>query len=141
MSRPARPPGIQPQQMLLSASIPSDADGNGFADTVPVTVYLFGDSRYQLPLAERGSFEFTILTTAGQEIGRWIFSEDETKRAQGDSPAGTCYRFALRLGPGRDRFRSVAVSLRAIFTISKTGERVVSPSAANIRLGLGDSAP
>ncbi len=126
--------------MLLTAGVPSDADGNAFPDTIPVTVYLFGDgSRYQLPLAERGEFEFLISTREGQEIGRWIFPEAETASAMGDSPAGVCYRFALRLGPGRDRFRSVPVSLRAIFTRAKTGQRVVSPSAATMRLGLGES--
>lgn len=136
---PPRPSGIEPQQMLLSASIPSDADGNAFPDTIPVTVYLFGDTRrYNLPLADAGSFEFIVATTSGQEIGRWRFDEAQTADARGDSPAGKCFRFALRLGPGRDRFRSVPVSLRAIFTNAKTGQKVVSPAAANIRLGLGE---
>lgn len=125
--------------MLLSAGEPNDADGNGFPDTVPVTIYLFGDGRYyELPLAEPGSFEFVITADNGQEIGRWIFPEDETKRAQGGSYAGVCYRFALRLSPGRDRLRSVPAGLRAIFTNAETGQRVASSGTATIRLGAGE---
>jgi hypothetical protein len=141
-TKPSRPVGIEPEQMLLTASAPNDADGNGFPDTIPVTIYLFGDTRrYRLPIAEQGTFDFTVTTRDGREVGRWIFSEDETRLAQGDSPAGVCYRFALRLGPGRDRFRSVPVSLRAIFTNAKTGQQVASLSSATIRLGMGESAP
>ncbi len=139
IARPSRPSGVDPQQMLLTAGVASDADGNGFPDTIPVTVYLFGDTRrYALPLAEQGSFEFEATTQDGVAIGRWIFPPEETAAAKGESPAGVCYRFALRLSPERDRFRTTAVGLRAIFTQSKTGQKVVSPGVASVRLGAGE---
>jgi len=138
-SRPTRPVGVEPQQMVLSAGMPSDADGNGFPDQIPVTIYLFGDARqYAMPIAQKGTFEFEVKSRGGYEIGKWVFSEEETARAMADSPAGLCYRFALRLSPGKDRIRSVPVSLRAIFTDAKTGQKIVSPGSATVRLGNDD---
>lgn len=122
--------------MVLSAGVPSDADGNGFPDQIPVTIYLFGDTnRYAMPLAQKGSFEFEVKSRGGYEIGKWVFSPEETSRAMADSPTGFCYRFALRLSPDKDRIRSVPVSLRAIFTDAKTGQKIVSPGSATVRMG------
>jgi hypothetical protein len=125
--------------MTLSAGVAMDSDGNGFSDTIPVVVYLFGDTRrYPLPLQAAGVFEFTITNPDGTLIGEWIFDEEESARSAGDSAAGVCYRFALRLGPGRDRMSSRHASLRAIFINQNGGHRVTSPGAATIRLGSGE---
>lgn len=132
---PSKPAGFRAQQMLLSAGVPSDVDGNGFPDQIPVTVYLFGDGRYELPVAETGSFEFEIKSRGGQDIGLWRFPVEETARAVGGSSVGTCYRFALQLAPGRDRIRAIPASLRAIFTNEETGQKIISPGSATIRLG------
>lgn len=135
---PTKPAGFRAQQMLLSAGVPSDVDGNGFPDQIPVTVYLFGDGRYELPVAEPGSFEFEIKSKGGQDIGLWRFPPDETARAIGGSSVGTCYRFALQLAPGRDRIRAIPASLRAIFTNEETGQKIISPGSATIRLGADE---
>ena len=124
--------------MVLTAGVASDADGNGFPDTIPVTIFLFGDLRkYELPLSAEGRFDFELRTQDGQLVARWVFPEDETAQSLRDSPTGVCYRFALRLAPGRDRLPSMPVGLRAIFTNTKTGQRVASTGAASVRLGAG----
>lgn len=123
---------------MLSAGVAKDSDGNGYPDTIPVVVYLFGDTRrYALPVQERGTFEFHLIGPEGEVLGHWIFPEEEAARAVGDSAAGVCYRFGLLMSPGRDRMSSRPASLRASFTISSTGERVLSPGAATIRVGSG----
>jgi hypothetical protein len=138
VSRPARPSGIEPQQMVLTAGVASDADGNGYPDTIPVTIFMFGDlRRYELPLSVDGEFEFELMTQDARPLARWVFPEDETANSLRDSPTGVCYRFALRLAPGRDRIPVTAVGLRAIFTNEKTGQRVTSTGAASVRLGAG----
>jgi hypothetical protein len=125
--------------MTLSAGVGMDSDGNGYPDTIPVVVYLFADTRrYPLPVKERGEFTFELTAAEGVEIGSWVFGEEESARAVGDSAAGVCYRFALRLGPGRDRLPAVPASLRAIFTNAATGERFASPGSATIRIGSGE---
>lgn len=136
---PPKPAGIRPEQMTFSAGVAMDSDGNGFRDTIPVVVYLFGDTRrYPLPLQAPGVFEFELIGADGARIGEWIFNEEETARSVGDSAAGVCYRFALRLGPGRDRMSSRHASLRAIFINRDGGYQVTSPGAATIRLGAGE---
>lgn len=136
--RPPRPSGVEPQQMVLTAGVASDADGNGYPDTIPVTIFLFGDlRRYELPLSADGTFDFEIRTQDGRTVARWVFPEDETDASLRDSPTGVCYRFALRLAPGRDRLPVTAVGLRAIFTNSGTGQKVASSGAASVRLGAG----
>ena len=138
VARPPRPSGVEPQQMVLTAGVASDADGNGYPDTIPVTIFLFGDlRRYELPLSAAGSFDFEIRTQDGRTVARWVFPEDETDASLRDSPTGVCYRFALRLAPGRDRIPVTAVGLRAIFTNSGTGQKVASSGAASVRLGAG----
>jgi hypothetical protein len=138
VKRPARPGNVEPEQMMLSAGVMQDNDGNGFPDTIPVVIYLFGDSdRYALPIEEEGSFEFILTAPDGDRLGRWVFPEDDSAEAVSDSPAGVCYRFALRMAPGRDRMKAQPASLRAIFTDARTGERVRSQGAATIRVGLG----
>ena len=139
ISRPARPAGVRPEMMMLSAGVGTDSDGNTFPDTIPVVVYLFGDTRrYALPLKERGTFEFFLEGPDQSQIGHWIFPPNEVERAAGDSAAGNCYRFALRMVPGRDRMSSRPASLRAIFTVRATDERVFSPGTATIRVGAGN---
>lgn len=139
VSRPAKPAGVRPEQMMLSAGVATDADGNTFPDTIPVVIYLFGDtSRYALPLHADGEFEFEVVGTQEGRIGRWIFPAEEVVRAAGDSAAGVCYRFGLRLGSGRDVIEGQTAGIRAVFTDSETGRRIESLGAVTIRLGSGE---
>lgn len=138
VSRPAKPAGVRPEQMMLSAGVATDADGNTFPDTIPVVIYLFGDtSRYALPLHADGVFEFEVVGKQSGHLGRWVFPEQEVERAAGDSAAGVCYRFGLRLGPGRDVLEGQTAGIRAVFTETGTGRRIESLGAVTIRLGTG----
>lgn len=137
--RPSQPSGIKPQQMMLSAGVATDSDGNAYPDTIPVVVYLFGDTRrFALPLKARGTFEFFLEGTDGTPLGHWVFPPEEAARAVGDSAAGVNYRFMLRMSPDRERTRSRHASLRAIFTVGASDERVFSPGTATIRVGAGN---
>ncbi len=125
-------------QMMLSAGVATDTDGNNYPDTIPVVVYLFGDTRrYALPIKSRGSFEFFLDGLDGERLGHWIFPPDETAEALGESEAGANYRFMLRMDPRRERMTSRPASLRAIFTVDASNERVFSTGTATIRVGAG----
>lgn len=138
-AKPSRPAGVVPEQMTLSAGAPSDSDGNLFPDMIPVVVFLFGDTRrYELPITAKGTFEFFLAGPDGAELGHWVFAPDDAARAVGETMAGKCYRFALRMAPDRDRMSSRPASLRAIFTNSETNERVFSPGTTTIRVGAGE---
>lgn len=138
-SKPVKPAGIRPEQMMLSAGVATDTDGNAYPDLVPVVVYLFGDSnRYALPLEERGVFEFRLIGSESGPLGRWVFPEQEVERAIGDSAAGKCYRFGLKMADGRDVIEGQTASLRAVFEDSETGRRIESLGTVTIRMGVGD---
>jgi len=138
-TRPVKPAGIRPEQMMLSAGVATDTDGNAYPDLVPVVVYLFGDSnRYALPLRERGVFEFRLIGSVSGPLGRWVFPEEEVERAIGDSAAGTCYRFGLKMAGGRGVIRGQTASLKAVFEDSETGRRIESRGTVTIRMGVGE---
>lgn len=137
--RPVQPSGIKPVQMMLSAGVASDTDGNNFPDTIPVVVYLFGDTRrYALPIKAKGTFEFFLEGLDGARLGHWVFPPEETAKALGGSEAGANYRFMLRMDPRRERMPSRPASLRAIFTVDASNDRVFSTGTATIRVGAGN---
>lgn len=125
---------LEPVQMLLSRGTATDSDANGFADTIPVVVYLFPDARESdLPIWSRGTFRFEV-TSEGRRVGRWEFGPELTARAQVRPAPGPGYSFLLRLGPGQDRVPPINADLRASF-IHESGRVLDASGSATVRLG------
>lgn len=134
--RTTPPAGLEPEVLFLSAATPMDSDGNGFADTVPVVVYVFGNpERYELPIGVEGDFAFRMVTPEGDRIGQWVFAGEEADRARQAMPPGPGYVFGLRLGPGRDVLDPTTALLSARFRRADGGGEIGSNGAAEIRLG------
>ncbi len=102
-------------QMWVRTPLP-DTDGNGFPDTLPVTVYLFVEG-YPLSLDVPGTFRFELLSAEGKLARAWTFDEAQCKAAIRRAGPGPAYVFALSvLGDGSDRVRRQSVDLTATFT-------------------------
>lgn len=126
---------LEPLQMLLTRGTPTDSDANGFADTVPVVVYLFPDARdSNLPIWSTGTFRFDIRAEDGRNVGKWEFGGDLGERARVQLAPGPGYSFFLRLGPGQDRLPPINAELRASF-VHEGGRVVETGGAATVRLG------
>ena len=142
--RPVPPPptGTRPQQMMLVAGVPSDADANGFPDTIPIVVYLFAPvDVYALPLVEPGEFRFELRASDGGVIGEWLFDREATADAAQRLPPGRGYVFGLRLAPGVDRVENQPAALTAQFTAARDGRQIASSGSATVRIGAGARPP
>ena len=85
-----QPAGVRPATLFLSADLPDDTDGNGYVDTVDVTIYVFGEGYEAAPIFVPGTFEFSLNHRGGPEMAGWTLTPDQA--------AGTLRRFAP--GPG-----------------------------------------
>ncbi|KAA0216270.1 MAG: hypothetical protein DYG94_05445 [Leptolyngbya sp. PLA3] len=127
-----------PVQVQLTVGLPSDADGNGYPDTVQALAYLFpasDDTREsKLPVAAKGSFEFVMQNAAGTVLARWVFPPDVVDRAARHLPAGVGYSMYLRLAEGEDVMAPMGVDIRCRF-ITADGADVRGLGRATVRLG------
>lgn len=113
----AAPSGTTPTalQMWVRTPVP-DTDGNGFPDTLPVTVYLFAE-RYPLSLEVPGTFRFELYSAEGKLARVWTFDDDQARATVRRAGPGPAYVFALSLlDGGSDRVRRQTVDLSAVFT-------------------------
>jgi hypothetical protein len=135
-ARPAprpQPANIAPNslQMWVRTPLP-DVDGNGFPDTLPVTVYLFAEG-YDLAVDVPGTFRFELLSAEGRVARVWELNADEAKAAVRRAGPGPAYVFALSLlDGGSDRVRRQSVDLTATFT-PLTTEQGPSPMPVRAR--------
>lgn len=135
---PPPPASARPQQMMLVAGVPNDADGNGYPDTIPVVIYLFAPvDVHPLPLIEPGEFGFELTDRNGKRLGEWRFDRDGTEAAAQDLPPGRGYVFGLRLAPGIDRIQNQPAALTARFTSARDGRVIASSGSATVRVGAG----
>lgn len=85
---PQQPSGLNVDRLVVAASnFPQDTNGNGFYDTIIVTVYLYSD-RYMLPIVAEGEMEFRLVGREGAEIASWRLD------------AGTFAQRVRRFNPG-----------------------------------------
>lgn len=137
-ARPPRPSNLHAEVILISAGVPTDSDANGFVDTVPVVVYLFGDvNRYPLPIKEDGEFAFRITTRDGTRIGQWVFSEEQSENASQEMAPGPGYAFGLRLREGVDRMPRVEALVSGRFRDPRTKREIGTNGVAEVLLGAG----
>lgn len=137
-SKPSAASQRPPVQVQLTIGLPSDADGNGYPDTVQALAYLFpandNDSSSKLPVAAKGTFEFVMQNAAGTVLARWVFPPEIVDRASRHLPAGVGYSMYLRLAEGEDVMSPMGVDIRCRF-ITVDGVEVRGLGRATVRLG------
>lgn len=125
----------EPVQVFLSRGTPTDSDADGFADTIPVIVYLFplaADS--QVPVWAAGEFEFRLLDQNQRLVARWVFPPDVALESRKRLPPGPAYSFFLRLGADADQMPRQSLELSGVFR-SESGRMVTSQGSAAVSLG------
>jgi hypothetical protein len=131
---PTQPQGVVPSRAGVWAAAPIDTNGNGYLDTIDVTVYISSDS-YPAPIAVPGSFEFRLIGKNGAELARWPIDETSAAAAVRNAPAGPAYIFRLNiLDVGTDNVEAQAVDLSAEFR-PKQGQPVHAPVTSLPRFG------
>lgn len=134
-----RPPtSAPPARMLLAASQAADTDGDGLADTVPVTVYLFADpSRFTTPYWADGAFTFVLMDNGGAPVKDWAISGDRQRGGRLVLAPGPGYAYDLELDP-----RSLPRSDAGLYNLSASfraadGTVVRTGGTATVRLSSG----
>ncbi len=125
----------EPVQVFLSRGTPTDSDGDGYADTIPVVVYLFPRAEEsQTPVWADGEFEFRLLDSNQHLVARWIFPADVVDGSRQQLPPGPAYSFFLRLGADADRMPRTNLELSGVFR-GASGRTVTSQGSAAVPLG------
>ena len=100
------PPGTRADAVVVNVRAAAlDTDGNGYADLIQATAYLF-DTRYAPPIREDGTFVF-LLYAAGESAApveaqrkpmrQWRFAEEALAAARARTYFGPGYVFRLSL--------------------------------------------
>ncbi|MEQ8770629.1 MAG: hypothetical protein RIB60_08980 [Phycisphaerales bacterium] len=125
----------EPVQVFLSRGTPTDSDGDGYADTIPVIVYLFPRAEEsQVPVWTDGEFEFRLLDQTQRLVARWVFPPDVADASRQQLPPGPAYSFFLRLGGDSDRMPTTSLELSGVFR-TMSGRMVTSQGSAAVTLG------
>lgn len=131
------PPGLEARTLLLNATpFPVDADGDGFADTFTVSVFLFPpENRYPLPIFVEGTFEFTLLGEDDEVLAEWDFSGERVERAMVRPLTGPGYIFNLDINEvADDRIAQRNASLWCTF-VPVEGDPVEVRGPTVVRIG------
>lgn len=128
--------GDDPVQVFLSRGTVTDSDGDGYADTIPVIVYLFPDAAAsELPVWADGEFEFRLMGPDQRLIARWVFPPEQAEQSRRRLPPGPAYSFFLRLGGDSDQIEDrTTLGLSAVFRPVE-GRTVTSQGSAAVQLG------
>ncbi|MBL0926120.1 MAG: hypothetical protein IBJ11_00515 [Phycisphaerales bacterium] len=135
---PPQPEGVAVRKLVMSADpFPIDSDGNGFADTFNVSVYLFAEEReYPLPLYKDGAFEFVLTDERGQVIAEWTIDKDRADRSRVQTLPGPGYVFTLNLlDVADDKLSTRRGSLSCEFVPFPSGPTVRSRGQTTLMLG------
>lgn len=124
-----------PVQIFFARGNPTDSDGDGYADTIPVTVYLYPDRRVsELPVWADGTFTLTLSTLDGRQIDQWVFPPDIVEQSRRTASPGRCFGFFLRLGGDTDHMPPTTADIRVAF-VGTDGREL--PVAGPVSLQLG----
>jgi len=119
----------------LFAASPRDTNGNGYVDSVAITVFVFDQQRSVVPIAVPGSFTFRMTKPDGSVLAEWVLDEAETQKTLQPMPPGPGYLFDLSLlDKTKDTLDYQAVDLTGEFQ-PVGGKAVRSAGGAAIRLG------
>lgn len=132
--QPSSRPGVA-ERMFVSCGTPTDANGNGYLDTIPVVAYLFPDpEKSAIPVwTTGGTFRFEA-RAEGRIVAAWEFPPHIVLQSQVRLPPGPGYAFYLRMSPAQDVTSPAVVDLSVVYTRAD-GFILQSPGVATVRLG------
>jgi hypothetical protein len=114
---PKQPSWAKPSDLLVSSGFPEDIDGNGYLDTMAMTVYVFDAQFPGASIQAPGTFAFALTTPDGKPIARWDLTIEETTAAARPMPPGPGYLFKLSLlDKGGDKINTRVAELSTVFT-------------------------
>lgn len=131
-----QPAGLVPETIVIGIEPPEDRNGNGFADTIRVVTYVFGDPNvFPLPMVVDANFQFRLVDAEGRSIGVWAFPPNQVARAVFTTQPGPAFGFELDINAvGTDRLPTQAARLTCeINTVD--GARVLTRDALEVRIG------
>lgn len=137
------PPGLQPDVLVLSAAqFTEDVDGNGFVDTLLVTVYLFPPRHeHAVPIHEPGTLVFNLRPTerdgreANRTIAQWVLPPSEIAKGRVEPNGLPGYEFRLNLNDvANDRMALTRANLRCTW-IGLDGREVEVRGPTTVKIG------
>lgn len=129
-----QPPAIQATQLLPSVKFFEDTDGNGFLDTVEVTLYVFSEQYPDASVFIPGGFEFKLTGREGRVLREWKLNEEQARAAVRRGPVGPGYIFRLSLlDGGTDKLDEASAELFASFV--PAGSPPVKSVSTTVRIG------
>jgi len=132
---PPPPSDARATSVQIFAAAPRDTNANGFGDTIAVTVYLWEEQRYPLPITVPGEMRFALKDSSGTVMSEWVFSAEDTEGASQMMAPGPGYRFDLSvLDKGGDVLEGGEALLSVEFRPA-SGRPVRSAGGVALRLG------
>ena len=132
-SVPQTPSDAVRAAVALSVGDFVDTHQNGCGDSRNITAYVYS-SRYPIPLAARGAFEFELQTTKGDVLTRWTFDEAQTAAARREMAPGPGFVFNLSM-VGSDATETTEAEIVCTFRPAGRGEPVRARPSAPIAIG------
>lgn len=133
---PSPPPdNAVPTDVLPFVGFMEDADGNGYRDTIVVTIHLFARNYADASIYAQGSFDFKLVAKSGKTLREWSLPPDVVAGLAKRMPAGPAYfvRLSLLDNAGSDRVDESTADLSITFT-SPNGQ-TARATAAGIAIG------
>lgn len=133
----AEPPGLEVEHIVLSTDqFAVDSDGNGFADSFRVYVYLFPDETvYPKPVHRSGSMLFTLTDQDGKTLAEWVLGPGQLAEAQDPTLPLKGYSAKLSLlDAGSDRLNITQADLTCRF-IPEGGQAVRARGLTTVTIG------
>ncbi len=128
---------MRPATLLLNATpFPIDADGNGYADTFTVSIFLFAPAnQHPIPIHADGVFEFTLTGRDKEILAEWTYEGERVERAKVRPLTGPGYNFDLDINEvASDRINMQNGSLRCTW-IGTDGLSVPVRGPTIVRIG------
>ncbi len=145
--KPARPvpSGANANAMALAVEgKPADTDGNGYPDTIVVSMYLFS-LPHASPMFEDGTFVFTLQGDGDADVddvhplGQWRLDADQVERGRTIYGPTHLARLSL-LEIGSDRYPLMSANLHCRFEPANGGDAISPRGVHWVQLGRAQTA-
>ncbi|MCA9280720.1 MAG: hypothetical protein KDA30_01620 [Phycisphaerales bacterium] len=131
------PAGLTVEHIVLSTDqFAVDSDGNGFADSFRVYVYLFPDEKvYPKPIHQSGSMLFSLTDRDGKTLAEWVLGPEELEHSIDGTLPLKGYSTKLNLlDAGSDRLGITQADLTCRF-IPEGGQAVRARGLTTVSIG------
>ncbi len=145
--KPAKPvpSGASANAMALAVEgKPADTDGNGYPDTIVVSMYLFS-LPHASPMFEDGTFVFTLHGNGdadaddAQSLGQWRLDANQVQRGRTIYGPTHLVRLSL-LEIGSDRYPLMSANLQCRFEPANGGDAISPQGVHWVQLGRAQAS-